>query len=64
MCIASTVSAPPRRENLTAYDAWYVALAETLNTSLVTADERLAHAPGPRCPVVTVQAWNRSRGPR
>jgi predicted nucleic acid-binding protein len=39
------------RANLTVYDAWYVALAERLGTDLVTADERLAHAPGPRCPV-------------
>lgn len=37
------------RENITAYDAWYVALAETLNVSLATLDGRLARAPGPRC---------------
>ena len=35
--------------NLSAYDAWYVALAEELDTSLVTLDQRLAAAPGPRC---------------
>lgn len=34
------------RENLTAYDASYVALAELLNADLVTTDARLAHAPG------------------
>lgn len=39
------------RENLTVYDAWYVALAETLGTTLLTADLRLASATGPRCPV-------------
>lgn len=39
------------RENLTAYDAVYVALAEALGCSLVTADERLARAPGIGCPV-------------
>ncbi|MGI8983721.1 MAG: type II toxin-antitoxin system VapC family toxin [Acidimicrobiales bacterium] len=39
------------RENLTTYDAWYVALAEALGTELVTADARLAAAPGPRCVV-------------
>ena len=39
------------RANLTVYDAWYVALAEWLGTDLVTADERLANASGPRCPV-------------
>lgn len=39
------------RDNLTAYDACYVALAETLDATLVTADARLARAPGTRCPV-------------
>lgn len=39
------------RNNLTVYDAWYVALAEWLGTDLVTADERLAGAAGPRCAV-------------
>lgn len=34
------------RENLTAYDAVYVALAETLQAPLVTLDARLAEAPG------------------
>jgi len=37
------------RGNLTLYDAWYVALAEGLNTELITLDARLARAPGPRC---------------
>jgi predicted nucleic acid-binding protein len=31
------------RANATAYDATYVALAETLNARFVTADRRLAH---------------------
>jgi len=39
------------RDNVTVYDAWYVALAEWLGTELVTADKRLANAPGARCPV-------------
>ena len=39
------------RDNLTVYDAWYVALAEQLGTELVTADKRLAAASGPRCPI-------------
>ncbi|HUI72335.1 MAG TPA: type II toxin-antitoxin system VapC family toxin, partial [Spirochaetia bacterium] len=34
------------RDNLTAYDAAYVALAEALGTPLVTRDRRLASAPG------------------
>jgi predicted nucleic acid-binding protein len=37
------------RENLTVYDAAYVALAELLDVALLTADARLAHASGPRC---------------
>jgi predicted nucleic acid-binding protein len=39
------------RANLTIYDGWYVALAERLGTELVTGDERLHTAPGPRCPI-------------
>lgn len=34
------------RQNLTAYDAVYVALAEALDTTLLTCDARLARAPG------------------
>jgi predicted nucleic acid-binding protein len=37
------------RDNVTAYEACYVALAEALGCSLATADERLANAPGARC---------------
>ncbi|HEX7290960.1 MAG TPA: type II toxin-antitoxin system VapC family toxin [Conexibacter sp.] len=36
------------RENLTAYDATFVALAEALDVPLVTCDARLAAAPGTR----------------
>lgn len=39
------------RQNLTAYDACYVALAEAVDTTFVTADRRLANAPGLRCAV-------------
>ncbi|MBA3426254.1 MAG: type II toxin-antitoxin system VapC family toxin [Rubrobacteraceae bacterium] len=39
------------RHNLTAYDAAYVALAETLEAPLVTTDARLAQAPGIRASV-------------
>ena len=42
------------RANLSVYDAWYVSLAEWLGTSLLTADERLARAPGPHCAVQVV----------
>lgn len=39
------------RQNFTAYDAAYVALAETLDAPLVTMDARLARAPGIRAAV-------------
>ena len=39
------------RHNLTIYDAAYVALAELLTTSLLTADTKLAAAAGIRCPI-------------
>jgi predicted nucleic acid-binding protein len=37
------------RDNVTSYDAWYVALAESLGSSVATLDSRLARATGPRC---------------
>ncbi len=37
------------QDNLSAYDATYVALAEILDAPLVTTDSRLARAPGPTC---------------
>lgn len=36
------------RDNMTAYDAVYVALAEALDATLLTGDKRLAVAPGHR----------------
>jgi predicted nucleic acid-binding protein len=39
------------RANLTAYDALYVALAEQLDATLLSADNRAARAPGLRCSV-------------
>lgn len=42
------------RNNLTAYDAGYVALAEALGCALLTADSRLSRAPGIGCPVTVV----------
>jgi len=38
-------------DNVTAYDAAYLALAEELSTTLVTLDRRLATVPGVRCAV-------------
>lgn len=37
------------RDNLTIYDAAYVALAEAAGVRLVTADARLGRSTGPRC---------------
>jgi predicted nucleic acid-binding protein len=42
------------RENLSAYDAAYVALAEALDCPLLTADGRLSRAPGARCSITVV----------
>lgn len=36
-------------DTVTAYDAWYVALAEELDAPLATLDAKLASAPGPTC---------------
>lgn len=44
------------RESLTPYDAAYVALAETLETVLITADVRLSKAPGLTCRVEVIRA--------
>jgi predicted nucleic acid-binding protein len=41
------------RGDVTAYDAWYVALAEDLDAPLLTLDARLARAGGPRCTFLT-----------
>ena len=42
------------RDDVSAYDAAYVALAEALDCPLLTADARLAAAPGPHCPITVV----------
>lgn len=44
------------RDNVTCYDAWYIALAEMLGAPLATLDDRLARAPGPRCRFATPPA--------
>lgn len=40
------------RDTVRGWDAMYVALAEVLDGRLVTLDERLASATGPRCRIV------------
>ena len=47
------------RDNLTVYDAAYVALAEALTAPLLTADARLAKATGARC---AIEVLRRPRG--
>ena len=42
------------RDNLTAYDAAYVALAEATGAPLVTADRKLAAAPAHRAEIILV----------
>lgn len=42
------------RDSVSAYDAAYIALAERLSCSLLTADARLTRAPGTRCPITVV----------
>jgi predicted nucleic acid-binding protein len=41
------------RNNLSSYDASYVALAEITGAPLVTLDRHIAQAPGLRCAVAT-----------
>lgn len=43
------------RAHVTAYGATYVALAEALSCELVTGDQRLAGATGPRCIIRVLQ---------
>jgi len=43
------------RENLTPYDAAYVALAELTGAVLVTGDERITASPGARCDIQIVK---------
>lgn len=44
------------RANWTVYDAAYVALAELLDTTLLTGDERLSRSAGPRCTIETLRS--------
>ncbi len=43
------------RHNLTVYDAAYIAVAEILDATLVTADQRLSKAPGTTCTIELLQ---------
>lgn len=41
------------RQNATCYDAWYIALAESLGAAMATLDRRLSKAAGTRCEFLT-----------
>lgn len=43
------------RENVTAYDAMYVALAEALDARIITCDAPLAKTPGHRAPIELIE---------
>jgi len=43
------------RDNVTAYDAMYIALAEALDASIVTCDAPLAKAPGHRARIDVIE---------
>jgi predicted nucleic acid-binding protein len=44
------------RQNLTVYDASYIALAEALGTLFLTADAKIANTPGIRCQIEVLRA--------
>lgn len=44
------------RHNLSSYDASYVALAESIEATLVTLDRRISGAPGLRCAILASPA--------
>ncbi len=50
------------RDNLSVYDASYVALAEALSIRLLTADAKLSKAPGLRCVVEVLRPPSPSSG--
>lgn len=41
------------RHSISAYDGWYIALAEHLDSPLATLDLRLTRSPGSRCRFIT-----------
>jgi predicted nucleic acid-binding protein len=47
------------RDNLTTYDAWYVALAETFGCPLATLDTKLSRGSGVKCEFLMPQSAKR-----
>ena len=43
------------RDNVRGWDAFYVALAEALDATLITMDGRLSRATGPRCRIELIE---------
>lgn len=52
------------RDNLTIYDAVYVALAEALQATLLTGDQRMAQSTGPRCDFEVLRPTRVGAAPR
>lgn len=44
------------RHNLTSYDAWHVALAESLDCPMATLDNRMTNAAGPLCKFLLLES--------
>jgi predicted nucleic acid-binding protein len=49
------------RDNVTSYDAWYMALAEALDCPLATLDQKLTLANGTNCSFLSVPRYESSR---
>lgn len=51
------------RDGMSAYDAWYVALAESLDAPVATLDRRLTQSPGARCQFIAPDSPGRASRP-
>ena len=46
------------RDKLSSYEAWYVAVAESLPVPLATLDRRLINSPGPTCEFLSPELFS------